>query len=564
MQNKNKMRFDDYDYTPIQDLVIAQSEGNIVKFWTRRILLDFPLQELHDRNTYRLKTRVGFQDDRKNTIYASGFSKKEYVELREFQQTRKPIEVLGEVYKVEVKGGYINGIKMKKFQKAESPLCQMQASRKEIQMVRKLLSEVLGDPKGRKQWVLSDAIKEAVIEIIGIVGTDNDEFYNDCLDATICQAFSGGNLNNANGKIHTCLVGPPGCGKKPIWTAAKIINPICHEAQNIRVTVAGLTGEMKRGAHEGSISLAHRGVFGIQDFDKTDKKHELLAIFSDVMEDGKVSLRGAHKDDFDAETAIHIDLNRLSDLYLEKEYRKNVTQDVGLPLNIISRFDFIAEFDPQINLIQEKAEQIFLLPNKSKKIAKSKIVKFCERNRIESERFIKLTVAYVLNEIDEVDMSPVKKYMAERFVEITQANKNLIDKVMERSPLNLRLANSLEKHVCALTRIQFLEVSNRAAVDKALHLLSRKLDFLKNIDEEFIVPNFRTVGLLAFQRWIVETYGSKGFSPKEAIEKYGNDGSPCGERSGRTLRNWIKETAVRKRHGKWKIRSVFLDKYKGF
>jgi hypothetical protein len=133
-----------------------------------------------------------------------------------------------------------------------------------------------------------------------------------------------------------------------------------------------------------------------------------------------------------------------------------------------------------------------------------------------------------------------------------------------KSSLNLRLANSLEKHVCALTRIQLLEVSNRAAVDKALHLLSRKLDFLKNIDDEFIVPNFRTGGLQAFQRWIAETYGSKGFSPKEAIEKYGNDGSPCGEKSVRTLRNWIGETAVRKRHGKWKIRSVFLDKYKAF
>ena len=561
MSDKTNLKYDDYDYTPIKDLVIIQSKGNIVKLWTRRILLDLPIQEVDGRDKFSLKTKAGFQDDHNNAIYSYGFSKGAYIKLREFMDERKPIEVLGEVYKIEVKGGYINGIKIKKFRKAESPLCQMQASRKEIRLVKKMLAEVHGFHQGRSHWVLLDAIKEAAIEIVGIAGTESDDLFSDCLDSAICQAFSGGNLINTNGKIHSCLVGPPGKGKKLIWATAKLINPICQEGQSVRITEAGLTGEMKKGAREGIIPLAHRGVFGIQDFDKSNKKQDLLAIFSDVMEDGRVIIRGAHKADYDAETAIHIDLNRLSDLYLEKEFRKNVTYDVGLPLNIISRFDFIAEFNQDANFINEKTEQIILAQNNPKTISKSIIVRFCEKHGVGSERMLKLIVAYVVDLIDRVNLSPVQKYMNEKFKEIIQKNQVEANKVEEVHSFYIRLINSLKKYVCALTRIQMLEESNEVAVDRALHLLSRKLDFLTNINEKFIVPNYRTVGLQAFQRWLVRTFGSKGFSPRQAIDKYCEERSPCGEKSVRTLRYWIAETSLKKKYATWFIKKEFLDKY---
>ena len=38
---------------------------------------------------------------------------------------------------------------------------------------------------------------------VKIVGIEIDELYRDSLDAMICQAFSGGTVNNANGKINT-------------------------------------------------------------------------------------------------------------------------------------------------------------------------------------------------------------------------------------------------------------------------------------------------------------------------------------------------------------------------
>ncbi|CAB1063941.1 hypothetical protein D1BOALGB6SA_8726 [Olavius sp. associated proteobacterium Delta 1] len=561
-RNKKIYNFEDFDYTPIEDVALIDSEGAVIKTWIRSFDLENPFLEGKPGGKKKFRASASFKNGFGRNISTDYFSKNTYKELRKHLRKGRPIEVLAEVYQEPAKGDiFMNELKILKYRSGDSSISQLQASRKEIELVKRFLILIYSEDNQKSRWGLLHAIREAIIEELKIVGIEMDELYSDSLDTMICQAFSGGIVNNTNGKINTCIVGPPATGKKLLWETAKFINPISQEAQNMRVTPAGITAGMSKNLPLGTIPLASKGVFGIQDFDKCKKSEELLPIFADVMEDKKVIISGVVKAELDAETAIHIDLNRFSDLYLKAGYSKNVTEDTGLPTNIISRFDFIVELKKDLNLLDAKAQQILLSKSSQDQDRKSEIGIFCSKNGVEVDRFLKLIVGYVMDEIDKVNIKPVQKYMASKFSEIKQENKENIDKMPEIASFQIRLANSLMKFVNALTRIQMLQDSNKDAVDKALHLLSRKLDFLKNIDEDYVVPNYRATGFEAFQGWLAAKYGSGEFAPVNAIKEYRDEGSRCGEKSDRALRYWIKKSAHKIRHGVWKVQPAVLKKY---
>jgi len=158
-------------------------------------------------------------------------------------------------------------------------------------------------------------------------------------------------------------------------------------------------------------------------------------------------------------------------------------------------------------------------------------------------------------------MEPVKNYMWDRFSEIIEANTDN-GKMSEISIFSMRLLNSFIKINDALTRMQLLCESNKASVDRAMHLLSYKVDFLKNINKNFRVPQNKTTGKEAFQKWLYDQYRDGTFAPEEAIKKYEKEGYPCGKVSVRTLRYWIEATADMIEQKVWKIKEHILEKYK--
>lgn len=552
--------FENFDYTSIDDAKCIESNGKIIKLWSRRIELEEVYHEEKSRDKYEAKSFVTFKDEGDNKIYSTEIDKKMYLQLREYKRKGRPVEVLAKVIKEKEKDYYYNILKIIRYRAGNLPLQQLQASSNELILVKKFLAKISIQFKTNR-WGLLDEIKAAVVEDLNIIGTDIDDLYNDSIDAMICQAFSGGRVGNSSAKINTCIIGPPACGKKPLWEIAKIINVVSREAQGIRVTPAGLTANMAQDYKLGAIPLANKGTFGLQDFDKCQTKAELLSIFGDVMEDGKCIINGVYKAELEAETAIHIDLNRLSDLYLNKSTLKNVTEDISLPTNIISRFDFMVELIKDFKLQNQKIKRFMTGGLDSKKRRDSVIALYSKENGIKFDRFIKLVVAYVMTEFQDINMEPVKKYMRDGFLKILKVNNENIEKVPEIAMFSWRLMNSALKFVHAFTRLQLLGKANREAVDKAFHLLSRKLDFLKNINGEFLVPNYRTTGKEAFAKWLYDNYKDTRFAPKQLYKDYKKAKSPCGEVAFRTFYYWIQAFAEKKKQNSWKIKDNIQEKF---
>jgi len=549
--------FQDFDYTDIDDLISMESDGKIVKMWCRNIKLHFPYQEKSQNGSYKAKSRVTLMDQYGNKMESLEIPKSRYEKLKKYKRKGLPVEMLAKVVKGKIRNVYINMLKILRVRPGDSPLRQMRASKLEEKLVKDYLFSTLLASKTGSRWELFEAIREACIEYVGIIGTDIDDLFNDAIDGSICQAFSGGTVNSTNGKISTCVIGPSASGKKLLWGIAKLLNIVSEESQSIRVTPAGITAVMKKDLTLGKIPLANGGVFGIQDFDKARNKYEILPIFSDVMEDGVCILSGATKAKLEAKTAIHIDINRFSDLYLKDGGSINVTDDTGLPTNIISRFDFIIELKKDTLLQSKKVTELLRKPSDANADkGKGKIAVYCRKKGIDLDRFLKLIVAFVMTEFKDIDRRPVTDYMAEKLSQIERANKSNLDKVQDISMFQMRLANSFIKFVNALTRIQLLKKSNREAVDKALHLLSRKLDFLKCVNENYVIPSYRKMGPEAFQRWLRDKYGNKTFAPKDVIREYTKANSPCGEKSVRTLLYWIAKTSIKKKQGVWKVKKA--------
>lgn len=560
---KKPFKFTDFDYAYIDDIKTIETEGEVVKVSGHVLEVKELSHQMTGAGKYRGQSRARIGDQNGNVISTSDFSKKMYRILRKYQKAGKPIEMLARVVKEETSGGlFRNYLKILKVRPATKPLRRLQASRGELSLIEKFLRS--NSRKAQDTWWLFDAIKEELIERVKIVGTDMDELYSDALDVVICQAFSGGKVSHTNGKIHTCLIGPPASGKKLLWVCAQKINVVSQESHPIRTTEAGLTGTMteKKGnwtVTPGRIPLANTGVFGIQDFDKTKKKFELLSILGMVMEDGTCLISGAAREKLSAEVAIHIDLNRRSDLFAEAVGAKQAMEDIELPFYILSRFDYITELEKNLRLQTDKSYKLLQASTATKTTNKTKIGSHCGKHGLEVDRFLKLIVAYVMAEFDEIEMGAVRRYMLKKFREIEKLNKDSFKKMPELASFQMRLVNSLQKFVIALTRVQLLDGSNKQAVDGAFHLLSRKLDFLKTVNEDYVVPRYKTTGIEAFQKWLCDAYGTKRFAPKKVISKYRREGDPCGDVSDRTLHYWLERIAVKKKHGVWKIRKAILE-----
>lgn len=562
---KEKSLYQKYDYSTIDQANCVQGTDKTVKILARVRELKEPHMEKHLTEKFKVVSSATLSDEYGNSIATTNLSKSQIKRLRNCQRKGMAIDVIAEIVKTEVKKDYYkNELRIVKYRPGTRPLSQLQASSDEIAHAERIVAKATIEGKNGNNWWLLNSIRKAVVDKLNIVGVNADESFKDAMNAMICQAFSGGTVNNANGKIHTCIIGPPASGKKLLWETAKLLNPACQEAQASRTTPAGLTATMVKKNDNwchtmGKIPLANGGVFGIQDFDKRKEKGELFSILGDVMEDGRCVITGAARAILEAKTAIHVDLNRQTDLQLDKNRATNVIEDTTMPSQIISRLDFIIEFERNLALQSEKA--ISMLGSSSRPNRKQKYIsKYCEKHGLEVGRLLKLIVAFVTEEFGEIDIAPVVAYTTQKFRQIEQINAEKLNQMAEMALFETRMSNSVIKLIRGFTRVQLLKQSNKDAVDLAFHLLSRKLDFLRNISPEYLVPGYRNTGKEAFGRWLCDHVGAERFSVMEILGLYKKD-CPCGEAADRTLRSWISSFADKKRNKQWKIRSNFLKAY---
>ncbi len=327
-------------------------------------------------------------------------------------------------------------------------------------------------------------IKSELVNNIGIKGLGNAKELDKAIDFMIIQSFSQG-MSRGNlylNKLHSLIIGPPSSGKKLLTVIAKILNPIAFEvtANKSKVTSAGLIGRVvKRGSESisipGYIPMASKGIVCIQDFHEFMKRNDgrgIMASFSQFMEDGRLTDSTSAMTDHTATTSLHIDMNRLSQVSNVSD--KITFEDLNIPKNILSRFDFIMDI-PQNNEMQTLVSDAML--------EHGKIFNTMELTQETPEwaKKLKRIVAYILTNYQTSTMkSDVAQYLKNKLHDYLEEKADEFGSHIEIEMLTPRLINSLEKFAKAIVCSKLKTNVEKDDIDEVFSFVKYKLDFLIN------------------------------------------------------------------------------------
>ena len=373
---------------------------------------------------------------------------------------------------------------------SETPLQIIKAQRAEIVQAEALVNQHRDEPGG-----LLNYIKHQLIESIGIRGLDKATQLDHSLDFMILQALSDGfeQERSLSLKLHSLIIGAPAVGKKLLTQAAKELNPVYQDGHPGKLTPAGISGTavFRKGtwhSQPGLIPLAHQGVFFVQDFHSVDtrKKREIIPVLSMVMEDGVSKDTTAARTSHCALTAIHLDMNKRSDVQLVEE-RTGVKHglqrfdDIGIPMNVLTRFDFIIDIQRDTERQLKTAKDMYSGSRSSSRFRKPD-------QQSDVMRQLKLLVAYLRSEFAEVVIpSRVSKYAQEKHEQLIEVNRDQLRKLDVLGDFQTRMVNSIDKLVFAIARGNARAVAEKADVDQAFRFVRTKMDFIASI-EPFTVP----------------------------------------------------------------------------
>ena len=355
-------------------------------------------------------------------------------------------------------------------------------------------------------------IRERLIDGLEIASIDDHPALSMALDFTILQSLSCGHVGNASGKLNGLIVGVPGSGKKLLNRAARTTSVNFREGHPTKLTKAGLSGSTrptKKGfvSEPGLLPLAHMGTVSIQDAHSipNSSRAGVYAALSMVMEDGVVMDSTAANRTFEAETAVLLDLNRLSDL---GRAGKDTHVDIGIPLNVLSRFDGIFVFKADAERQAEVALSLH------EKLGRSD----GGRNSLDDEewaRECRVLVAYLRDNV-EPDTAPVVEEARRRHADLIGDNVGCL----ALADFQTRMANSVWKIIHAICRGWNRKTADEEVVREAYRLLAPKIEFLKSFDPTIRVPSSWDRGPLGRKAWVWANYAGDDVNPKEAAERY--------------------------------------------
>ncbi|MBZ0181031.1 MAG: hypothetical protein K8F60_01105 [Melioribacteraceae bacterium] len=340
---------------------------------------------------------------------------------------------------------------------------------------------------------LRDYVKGKLIKNIGIKGLDEAKELSTAIDFIILQSFSQGKSKDGrySNKLHSLVIGPPAVGKKLITQSALALNTHNYEIQPTaaKITPAGLIGNVIRNGNgiltsPGILSKASNGVVCIQDYHELTKKKNsnFSDTFSKVMEDGEVVDSTSSRTVLPAVTSIHVDMNRLSQVGNSKD--NDIHADLRIPLNIISRFDFIidipADLKRQIYVVFDMMEGKKILSNGSE-------ISSIPQWIIELRYLIEKTKEeYVTIEL-EADIS---EYIITKFKHLVESNDKYLGMMQNFSSMLTRIQISIEKMIKAIACSSMSKKGKEEHVDYAFKFLKHKLEFLQKLDPIEIPDNF--------------------------------------------------------------------------
>ena len=413
---------------------------------------------------------------------------------------------------------------------ASKPLQQLQASEAEIEDIKKVIIGIQNTSS------IFDYLKKQIVTRLSIKGLNSFPELDKAIDLSIVQAFSTGMINNNSGKIHSLIIGPPGTGKKLVTMAISCLQPVFHQADSMKISMPGVVGSArykgKRWSSEpGLIPLSNNGAFVIQDFHAVQNsiKRELYGTFSMVMEDGEVADSTVAKQRHQAIVTIHIDMNKLSDIYLSETvpYTPHAKlKDIQLPLNILTRFDAIIELERDA---QRQLKVALDMHSQPPVISSGKIH---EKDK-QWSREAKLIVGYIIeNYFSPKIAKGVLDYIKTKQSKLFEENKNMIDRLSIVGDYQTRLSNSIYKYVFAIARMNLRNKVYRQDVDFAFSFVEYKFKFIKSILDKLKIPSdwdkpiYNMFDSLSRRQFIEESFKYKEFTLDDVVthieENYGD------------------------------------------
>jgi hypothetical protein len=341
------------------------------------------------------------------------------------------------------------------------------------------------EEEGNTKHGIFEYIKRILISKLSITGLNGLLELEKCIDVIIYQAFSDG-MNSSprySNRIHTLVIGPPGQGKGFLTEIGKILNPVSAQASTVgqKLSAAGLVGTVTRRnqrtvSQPGLLPLTSGGVLAFQDFHQLRKeKAAVLSIIAQAMEDGRVTDSTSAKATHEATTAVHLDMNRISQV--DRSIRVDSYSDLGIPYNVISRFDFIVELPADL-------EGTLISLNKSFSGSKTLTSYPQSQSEIAWKRQLQRVVAFMRTRFREVEIpGGVNQYILDRVKEefgLGKEKTGRMDEKLIQDNIN-RVSRSVLRFVKAIACADHNQVASNDDVDRAFKYVGEKLKFLATI-----------------------------------------------------------------------------------
>lgn len=427
--------------------------------------------------------------------------------------------------------------------------------------LRKTFEEEVSKPNG-----IFTFIRKELIEKLGVAGVKDFPELGKCIDVMIYQSFSDG-MNSAprySNKLHTLVIGPPGIGKKFLIDLAKMINPVFNLATSVsgKINVAGLVAAVvgtgaKRISQPGYLPLSSGGVLALSDFHQLKgNRAAVLAALSEAMEDGKVTDSNSPRTSHEAETSIHVDLNRVVDV--DPSRPVDTYSDVNIPYNIISRFDFIIDLPGDLEVRLKPIEAMFSKATVLSSYPSKELMPRWQRD-------LQRLVAYMRTYWREVGIPvEVNEYALRRVKEefgVVGGHSTFLDARVLESNIT-RTARSVHKFVKAIACADHNPVATKGDVDRAFEFIREKIRFLATYREEDISSMIdpRRARIQERLDRIVAAFGNREFTTGQVIDMQ-EPGANEGER--KTIRQQVNRDLERLVHadrlesvrqGRWKLK----------
>ncbi|MGB0454578.1 MAG: hypothetical protein ACPGJV_12795 [Bacteriovoracaceae bacterium] len=433
---------------------------------------------------------------------------------------------------------------IQRVEKSESSLELIEASNKEILKTKELVS---------KKKDLQRYIKSELLKATGLKSIERSPQLDRALDFVILQALSNGAIGESSAKIHSLLIGAPASGKKLISKAIEYLNPSFSEIGIGKVTIPGVSASTMRKDDEwfskpGALVKANKGTAFCQDFHSIQKGlfDSIMGIFSQVMEDGKVIDSTVANIEHIAETSIHLDINKTSDLKNVRglSYHEDIQ---NIPINILSRFDFIADIEGN----NQRQQEIALSMYEEGDSLTSK-----EKRRI--ARKIKLIIAYLRDHYTDITFSNEARKMMSRLHEELLNDNQEFQEVPELGSFQTRLANSAHKLSICSARLNKRTIVSEQDVKNAFGFIQNKFLVVEKIIPSFTPNHKKRTGQKPSKservKWIIGNFSGETVTVKELVEKFMKD-FKLKKKNGlkRAFYRDLEKCALDLEHGSYKI-----------